>query len=449
MAAARLTHEEAFHFDSFGWILLPRLFQSGEVSEMRRFATRWLGAALLDPPAAAADELPAPLEPYSGPLPNSMGGEASGARVIRGLYNTHYGHPYFEACATHPEILRVVSALQEGDPTHVNQNLMQVEAGTDERITFHGNLDPGDRFYEVRGGGPTDDLNTAGASSNGRYCFSSLVNVSVSLVDVPAGQGFLSIPGSHKRGFTPPLSLNTGENGSAGAYSVDINAGDALVFCEALIHSTGKWRRPDAPRLTVFSRFWAHCSDERHRSYGIDKLAAHNHRLSRTMRDLQRPSRQRQQQRRQNDGQNDGQNGALVPPSALRRLEAVSQHTVTAEPRERLLYTCTLTEPAGISRYLYPVSVQLTRVAGIGTSSSSLHRLRVRDVATGKEVAAQVDSAADSDTVLIDFHCSMEPFETRQFVIWASQLGTCAAPELTLNGLALTVESVDGGFVPT
>ena len=59
MAAARLTHEEAFHFDSFGWILLPRLFQSGEVSEMRRFATRWLGAALLDPPAAAADELPA------------------------------------------------------------------------------------------------------------------------------------------------------------------------------------------------------------------------------------------------------------------------------------------------------------------------------------------------------------------------------------------------------
>ena len=197
--AALLTAEERWSFDQLGWIVLPRIFAPEQVATMRQLASAWLATPPGDESSSSEGGLPAPLEAYEGPLAFSTGADRPGTKATRGVYHPQYGHRLFQLCAAHPTILRVVSGLQEADPCLANMNVMQIERDTDETIAFHGNLDPGDRYYEVRGGSDADDLNTHGAHHPQRYPFSSLVNVAVSLVDVPPGEGFLAVPGSHKR----------------------------------------------------------------------------------------------------------------------------------------------------------------------------------------------------------------------------------------------------------
>ena len=198
--AALLTAEERWSFDQLGWIVLPRIFAPEQVATMRQLASAWLATPPSDESGSSREGgLPAPLEAYEGPLAFSTGADRPGTKAIRGVYHPQYGHRLFQFCAAHPTILRVVSGLQEADPCLANMNVMQIERDTDETIAFHGNLDPGDRYYEVRGGSDADDLNTHGAHHPQRYPFSSLVHVAVSLVDVPPGEGFLAVPGSHKR----------------------------------------------------------------------------------------------------------------------------------------------------------------------------------------------------------------------------------------------------------
>eukprot|EP01045_Picozoa_sp_COSAG04_P024270 COSAG04_NODE_3006_length_3285_cov_1.590709_4_plen_220_part_00 len=164
--AALLTAEERWSFDQLGWIVLPRVFAPEQVATMRQLAAAWLVTPPSDEESSSEGEggLPAPLEAYEGPLAFSTGADAPGTKAIRGIYHPQYGHRLFQLCAAHPTILRVVSGLQEADPCLANMNVMQIERDTDEKITFHGNLDPGDRYYEVRGGSDADDLNTNGAA---------------------------------------------------------------------------------------------------------------------------------------------------------------------------------------------------------------------------------------------------------------------------------------------
>ena len=494
-----LTPDELFQFDSFGWLHVPAVFTAEEVATMRELATGWLSSSSASDDAGPA--LQPPLEAYAGPLGNSTGGDVPGARVIRGIYHTQYGHRLFERCACDPRILRVVRALQEGDPCHVNQNLMEIRCDTDEQITFHGNVDIGDRFYEVRGAdadASTVDLNTAGSGSAGRYCFSSLVNVSVSLCDVPAGQGFVSIPGSHKRGFSPPASMSVATDTSSSlAVSQSVCAGDALIFCEALWHAAAAWERHSEPRLTIFSRFWAHCSEERYRSYKPEDRLSYEGQLGDDLRQLQQPPTVRTAAARdameaaeedENADTDKGKAAGTVEPgtaptsvvvdtrqqgdssSSRRRLAAISRHAGTRNQHDStgrgggddkcLVY---VTEPAGIRRYKYPVSMRLdlhqlapSGSMREGSDGSGKGRLRVVDVESGEEVAVQVDgdeeeeedSASDRHTWCeLHFHCSLEVFETRMFSVnWAMAAGT-ATPPPKLNGMSLTVEEEPGAFI--
>ncbi len=424
-----LTAEELFQFDQFGWLVVPAVFTPAEVDEMRQLATAWLEATT----NRGSSVLPAPLEAYYGPLGNSEGGDAPGAKVIRGIYHTQYGHHLFERCAADPRIMRVVSALQAGGSCHVNQNLMQIEADTDERITFHGNLDPGDRFYAVRGGAEDGNVmgsylnsaSTAGTVPQGdRHCFSSLLNVSVSLVDVPAYEGFVSVPGSHRRGFAPSAEL-TATLSPPFVTAVAVGAGDALIFCEALWHSGAPWKNPLQPRLTIFSRFWAleNCSEERWRSYSPENRAPYDKLLGPALRELQRqPSAQQTHRTAQATLANNnlpttrGAAGHWITPFH-RRLQVATQHVVVSSTCscgtlgsgvKESSYTFRVTEPAGIRRYKFPVSINLD------VAPREAQTLHVVDALTGEDIAVQMDlcdQGAGSCTV--HFHCSLEAFETR------------------------------------
>ena len=64
------------------------------------------------------------------------------------------------------------------------------------------------------------------------------LNAGVSLVDVPEGNGFVCLPGSHKRNFTPKLSIY---DGPPTVINVPVSAGDAVIFTEALMHGARRW----------------------------------------------------------------------------------------------------------------------------------------------------------------------------------------------------------------
>ncbi|MDA0335522.1 MAG: phytanoyl-CoA dioxygenase family protein, partial [bacterium] len=75
----------------------------------------------------------------------------------------------------------------------------------------------------------------------------------VSLVDVPAGAGFVCVPGSHKSHFAAPDDL-TVDSDPPSVVNLPINAGDCVVFTELLRHGARRWTL-DTPRRTVFCRY--------------------------------------------------------------------------------------------------------------------------------------------------------------------------------------------------
>ena len=82
----------------------------------------------------------------------------------------------------------------------------------------------------------------------------SLVNVAVQLSDSPSGSGgFVVIPGSHKSNFPPPtegLRLLTESHG----YQPECNAGDVVLFTEAVLHGATVRSAPEERRV-VLMRF--------------------------------------------------------------------------------------------------------------------------------------------------------------------------------------------------
>ena len=103
-----------------------------------------------------------------------------------------------------------------------------------------------------------------------------------------------------------------------------------------------------------------------------------------------------------------------------------------------------MTEPAGISRYKFPV---LLRIPQYHVEARSTQRLRLID-ASGDEIPAQANVVRSSDSVLaersmwleVHFHCSLEPFETRTFMADWVTAALMPPPPLELNGMRLTVE---------
>lgn len=70
------------------------------------------------------------------------------------------------------------------------------------------------------------------------------------LVDHPPGSGgFVCVPGSHKSGFSPPQPLEEGL-----AIQVELDAGDVVIFTEALTHGTLPWTE-DYDRRTLLYKY--------------------------------------------------------------------------------------------------------------------------------------------------------------------------------------------------
>jgi hypothetical protein len=98
-------------------------------------------------------------------------------------------------------------------------------------------MSPGTSGLALHGGGTPFDPAQYYSVTGGRI-HAGLVSAQWALVDHPPGAGgFLCIPGSHKAGFTLPAGADADL-----AVDVALDAGDVVVFTEALTHGTSPWR---------------------------------------------------------------------------------------------------------------------------------------------------------------------------------------------------------------
>ena len=70
---------------------------------------------------------------------------------------------------------------------------------------------------------------------------------------MPAGTGFVCIPGSHKAHFPKPDRV-TIYDGPPLVANPAVRAGDAVLFTEALCHGARGWTE-ESPRTTAFVRY--------------------------------------------------------------------------------------------------------------------------------------------------------------------------------------------------
>ena len=219
-----LTDEEKWFFDLHGYLVLKQVVPMEDVERMVGLCDTWHGME--------DSELPAPLRSYRDVNTKPT--------TPRSINNVPYADEVFQRLVLNREIMRVVLALTDNSPQLLSVALVRNTKESDD-IPFHGGFSGGIRS-------PANDYQAA----NGEV-FATFLNAGVSLVDVPAGTGFVCIPGSHKSNFPKPEGVNI-YDGPPTVANVNVKAGDVVLFTEALCHGARRWTLDD-PRRSVFVRY--------------------------------------------------------------------------------------------------------------------------------------------------------------------------------------------------
>ena len=220
-----LTPDEKWYFDHHGFLILRQVVPPADIERMIQLGHQWHAMAL--------DELPPPLTSTADTHPDYS------PTIARWINHVQYGDPLFQGLVLNREIMRVVIALTQGHPVLVDTALTKNYRESDD-IHFHA----AGQEYEVSDGAP----------------YAGFLNAGISLVDVPAGTGFVCLLGSHKRNFEPLMDPHTGQVGisiydeTPTVVNIPVNAGDCLIFTEALYHGARRWTE-DYPRFTIFNRY--------------------------------------------------------------------------------------------------------------------------------------------------------------------------------------------------
>lgn len=102
-------------------------------------------------------------------------------------------------------------------------------------------MDPGAEGFWFHEGGEPLDRSRGFLYRNGRM-FTGMTNVAVQLSDVgPQDGGFACLPGSHKANFPCPDDIRLYEAHQDRIQQIPARAGDAILFCECLMHGALPW----------------------------------------------------------------------------------------------------------------------------------------------------------------------------------------------------------------
>lgn len=220
-----LTDNEKWLFDLHGFLVLREVVTSEDLKHMIALCDEWHG---MD-----EKELPPPLCSYDDPKGNPT--------AARAILHAEYADDIFDRLIVNLPIMRVVLSLTRERPQHLLSTLTVNRPGSDD-IQLHNGVSGAWR-------NPANDYQAADGN-----VFATFINAAISLVDVPDGTGFVCIPGSHKTYFQRPSHINI-RSGPPTVVNVPINAGDAVIFTEALCHGALPWQDNNSPRRTIFQRY--------------------------------------------------------------------------------------------------------------------------------------------------------------------------------------------------
>lgn len=234
-----VTAREEYMFDLNGYLILKNVLTKSHVAEMNAILD---GIKQLTPPLAKG-------EWYGGVHAHNYGG-AEGINLQQ-IYEA--GEP-FERLIDYPGWFAKVKHFVGGERTFDWQ---------------HGPLFIDENFANLRGPGEAIGLHSGGFQGvkrnqyryhNGRFQCGQ-VNILMALSDIGPGDGAtMIIPASHKSNFVHPDTeqhkMKQGEVTSVddveGAIEVHLEAGDALLFVDAISHGSAKRVNPGERRIVVY-----------------------------------------------------------------------------------------------------------------------------------------------------------------------------------------------------
>jgi hypothetical protein len=226
-----LTPKERFLFDLQGYLLVPSVLPSGLVDDLNAaidshpeyLAYNAVGTGRRDAKALAGSRR------RQGLKVNPLQFPGKDAEPFQALVAWASARPYLNAL------------LGRGWRLDSAPEIVLSEKGADGLI-MHG---AGSRWF----------------SQSGYYTYANdvmrcgLVIVEYPLTDQgPGDGGFACMPGSHKANYEAPLSIRKWEECQEVVRQVNMEAGDMLVFCEALLHGTLPWAA-DHPRRVLLLRY--------------------------------------------------------------------------------------------------------------------------------------------------------------------------------------------------
>ncbi|MEP7112786.1 MAG: phytanoyl-CoA dioxygenase family protein, partial [Ilumatobacteraceae bacterium] len=209
-----MTPEERYRFDIQGYLVRRGVLSSGDIEALN----------------IAVDVLGVP-EPGDDVMSQRFGNHLATARRFRDLLD-------------HDGIFDIIVELCGHSARLDHAYGIIMRPGT-TGLSLHGGGKPFDpaQYYTVDGG----NIRTG------------LVAVQWALVDHPAGRGgFLCVPGSHKANFPTPARV-----AAAMAIEIPMQAGDVVIFTEALTHGTKGWQGPRQRRTLLYkyspgNSAWSH-----------------------------------------------------------------------------------------------------------------------------------------------------------------------------------------------
>ncbi len=252
------TDLEIFQFDRNGFIILKNVIAPDHLKQINDTLDTIL---TLDPPLQA-DEW------YGGVHAHSYGGR-EGVNLQQ-IYEA--GEP-FERLINHPQWIELVKHFVGGQRTF---------------DYHHGPLFIDENFANIRGPGEAIGLHSGGYSGTKRTQFRyhngnfhcGQINILMALNDIGPGDGAtMVIPGSHKSNLPHPHlathQMKPGELSSVdaveGAIEVHLDAGDAILFVDAIHHGSAERINPGERRIMVY-RYGPSWGNFRHPYYPTQAL---------------------------------------------------------------------------------------------------------------------------------------------------------------------------------
>jgi len=227
------TDLEIYLFDLRGYVILPAALSWEEVADLN----------------SCLDAIPE-LEPgeWYGYVHAHSYGESVGLNLQQ-IYEA--GEP-FEKLIDHPAWIEKIKYFVGGEgtfdyhhgPLFIDENLANFRK-PGEAIGLHsgGNCGIKRNQFQV---------------FNGRFMCGQ-VNILLALTDIgPGDGGTMVVPGSHKSNFEHPhlstyrMGKNSSGDGMEGAIEVEMKAGDALLFVDAMCHGSAKRANPGTRRIVVY-----------------------------------------------------------------------------------------------------------------------------------------------------------------------------------------------------